>query len=116
MQKNKIESFIISHEKYFPAEKIRIVYDILMKLNDENEMILYSMEYKDPTNVLLVSVLAGRWGIDRFLIGDIPLGILKLFTFGGCGVWSVIDMCIIRDKVKELNFEKFQESVAVLVR
>ena len=46
MQKNKIESFIISHKKYFPAEKIRVLYDILEKLDDKNEMMLYSMEYK----------------------------------------------------------------------
>lgn len=114
MQKNKIESFIISHKKYFPAEKIRVLYDILEKLDDKNKMMLYSMEYKDPTNILLVSVLAGRWGVDRFLIGDIPLGILKLLTFGGCGIWSIIDMCTILDKVKEFNFENFQKSVAVL--
>ena len=46
---------------------------------------------KDPTTSLIVSLLAGSLGVDRFLIGDIGLGIAKLLTCGGFGIWIIID-------------------------
>ncbi|MBN1335154.1 MAG: TM2 domain-containing protein [Deltaproteobacteria bacterium] len=44
---------------------------------------------------LLLSWLLGYLGIDRFYLGYTGLGILKLITFGGCGVWYVIDLILI---------------------
>ena len=44
---------------------------------------------------LLLSIFVGGLGIDRFYMGYIGLGILKLVTFGGCGIWSLIDIILI---------------------
>lgn len=41
----------------------------------------------------------GYLGVDRFVRGQVGLGILKLITFGGCGVWSLIDWIICLTKV-----------------
>jgi len=49
----------------------------------------------EGSHVLLVSLLAGYWGVDRFLLGQIGLGVLKLVTCGGCGVWWVVDVVLI---------------------
>jgi hypothetical protein len=44
---------------------------------------------------LLISFLLGWFGIDRFYLGYTGLGVLKLITFGFCGIWYVIDLILI---------------------
>lgn len=44
---------------------------------------------------MLFSVFLGWLGIDRFYLGYIGTGILKLVTLGGIGVWWVIDLILI---------------------
>ena len=44
---------------------------------------------------VLLSVLVGGLGVDRFYLGYIGLGILTLITLGGCGVWTIIDVILI---------------------
>lgn len=44
---------------------------------------------------LLLSIFLGGLGIDRFYLGYTGLGIVKLLTLGGCGIWSLIDIVLI---------------------
>lgn len=50
---------------------------------------------KDWMVALILSLFLGGLGIDRFYLGYTGLGILKLITCGGCGVWSIIDLIMI---------------------
>lgn len=54
-------------------------------------------EYSDKSFLVavLLSILVGGLGIDRFYLGYVGLGILKLITLGGCGVWTIIDVILI---------------------
>ena len=54
-------------------------------------------EYSDVawTTLLILSVLLGGLGVDRFFSGHIGLGVLKLITVGGCGIWAIIDIIMI---------------------
>ena len=47
---------------------------------------------------LIMSIFFGSLGVDRFIMGHVGLGILKLITFGGFGVWWLIDVILIAMK------------------
>jgi len=50
---------------------------------------------KDQGTAFLLAVLLGYFGADRFYLGYTGLGILKLLTLGGFGIWAVIDVVLI---------------------
>jgi hypothetical protein len=57
---------------------------------------------KDWLAALLLSIFLGQLGIDRFYLGYIGLGVLKLLTGGGCGIWWLIDVILIAtDSLKD---------------
>ncbi len=61
---------------------------------------------KDPTIVLILSIFLGAYGIDRFFLGDIGLGVIKLLTLGGCGIWWFIDLFLVMGNTRQKNTEK----------
>lgn len=58
--------------------------------------------------MLIVSLLGGSLGIDRFMLGDTGLGVGKLLTCGGLGIWTIIDWFMIMGATREKNVEKLQ--------
>ena len=64
----------------------------------------------------LLSWLLGVWGVDRFYLGKIGTGLLKLFTLGGLGVWVLIDLIMVlvgatRDKLGRplVGYDQFKK-------
>ena len=99
--------YMMSNQKYFPPEKVMYIKEKLAAMDESKFSLISTIELKDPTTILLVSIFLGYLGIDRFMIGDTGMGILKLLTAGCCGVLTIIDWFTISKKTKELNFNNF---------
>ena len=95
-----------TYGKYFPQERFADVKTILENMSEDKQAALAMAEFKDPTISLIISLLGGGLGIDRFYIGDTGLGIAKLLTCGGLGIWSIMDWFLILSAVREKNFQK----------
>jgi TM2 domain-containing membrane protein YozV len=50
--------------------------------------------------VLVISIIFGTLGVDRFVMGKVGTGLLKLITCGGLGLWWLVDVILIAGKHK----------------
>ena len=109
MDQHKIDMFIASMGSKFPSDKLLLMRNQLEKVDDNKLMVIQAIEYKDPTTILIVSILIGGLGIDRFMLGQTGMGVGKLLTCGGLGIWSIIDWFSIKNAAKEINYQKFTQ-------
>jgi TM2 domain-containing membrane protein YozV len=59
---------------------------------------------------LLLSIFVGSLGVDRFYMGYVGLGILKLITLGGCGIWWIIDLILIATrKMRDADGQELED-------
>ena len=100
----KVDYFMMTNQKYFATEKAMYVREKLLALPDEQMALVTTVDLKDPTTMLLISLFLGSLGVDRFMLGDTGMGVLKLLTLGVCGVLTIIDWFSIMNKTKEMNF------------
>lgn len=104
MTQDKIDMYIMTNQKYLPAEKIVFIKQKLQEADENKFALVSAVEFKDPTTILLVSIFLGTLGIDRFMLGDTGMGILKLLTAGLCGILTIIDWFSVQKRARELNY------------
>ena len=77
----------------------------------------YSSRRKDPTTLMILTLLGllGIAGVQRFIIGQIGMGILYFFTAGLCFIGTIIDLVNYRKLAFEYNTNEARQ-VANLVR
>jgi TM2 domain-containing membrane protein YozV len=113
MEAQKVDMFLMTNSKYFEGHQVPYIREKLLQMDDSKFIHLQSSNLKDPTTSLIISLLAGGLGIDRFMIGDTGLGVAKLLTCGGFGIWAIVDWFMIMGRTREINFQKIQQMVLI---
>lgn len=110
MDAQKVDMFLMTNAKFFQGHHLNYIRERLLLADDSKWMMLQGLDLKDPTMILIVSIIGGgALGIDRFLIGDTGLGVGKLITCGGLGIWTIVDWFLIMDATRQKNMEKLQQ-------
>jgi len=109
MDAQKVDMFIMSNAKFFESHHVMAIRERLITLDESRWVAVSTIQFKDPTTSLIVSILAGSFGIDRFMIGDTGIGVGKLLTCGGFGIWTIVDWFMIQGATREKNMQKLQQ-------
>jgi TM2 domain-containing membrane protein YozV len=110
MEQKQADSLIMLNSSKLSPEYIETIREQLVNCDYAQAAMLFG-QLHDTTIVLVISVILGEFGIDRFMIGDIGIGIGKLcVTVFTCGVlswvWWLIDLFLITDATRKKNSEK----------
>ncbi len=100
--RKKVDYFIAKNRGYLPDDKIPQIRIALNSL---------SLEELDAVSCINF-ITYGHFGVDRLLIDDSGKFILKLFTLGGLGILWLYDLCTIKGKVREKNYEKLMSIIS----
>ncbi|MBQ9440216.1 MAG: TM2 domain-containing protein [Paludibacteraceae bacterium] len=106
MEQSKIDFFVANNSDKLPSDKMAMITEKMKTMTDDKFALLSNVRFTSPTLVWVVSFFFGYLGIDRFLVGSVGAGVGKLLTFGGFGIWWLIDLFIISGMAKENNFKK----------
>jgi TM2 domain-containing membrane protein YozV len=113
IDKSKVDFFIAANADKFDAASLKAVRETLSGMTDEQFMMIQgSGELRDPTLMLVVSLLLG-W--DRFFLDDIAMGLVKIITCGGFGIWWLIDLFTVIDRTKQYNFRRLMQITSYIL-
>ncbi len=114
MEQQKIDMFVAQNASKFPSFRIPEIKETLAKVDDDKAASVLAVDLQDPTTILILSIVCGGLGVDRFVLGEVGLGILKLLTCGGCYIWWIIDMINAQDRARDYNYKKLSERLMML--
>lgn len=111
MDKQQIDLYLVTNARFFEPTAIPIIKQKLEQAKPDTLMTLQAIELKDPTIILIISLLLGSLGIDRFMLEDTGMGVLKLLTGGCCGILTIIDWFTVMKKARQMNLAKISQVV-----
>ena len=103
MKKESVDQFVMANAGKFPEFTQMQLRQTLEKMSDDKEGILLATSWKDPLTTFLLAFFLGGLGVDRFYLGDTGLGVLKLLTCGGAGIWALIDLFTAHNRARNVN-------------
>ncbi|MDR2868808.1 MAG: TM2 domain-containing protein [Bacteroidales bacterium] len=111
MDSNQLNVWLSINAENFTPEHLVVVKEKLEKLPDDKLFLIQTMPLQKPTTMLIIAILLG-W--ERFWLDDIGLGVLKVITGYGCGIWWLIDIFSAKDRTRNYNFKKFVQMLSFI--
>jgi TM2 domain-containing membrane protein YozV len=90
-------------------QTLKSIRDSLPPDHRDNFDLQYGAREKDPAVSMVLSLTLGTLGVDRFYIGNVVLGILKLITVGAFFIWTIVDWVLIMDATRRANVKTATE-------
>jgi len=106
MEQQKIDMFVGMNVENFTPMDLMTVKQKLEQMDDSKFYLVQGTEFQKPSIILIIAILLG-W--ERFFLDDVGLGILKVITGCGCGIWWLVDIFTAKDRAKKYNFKKFTQ-------
>ena len=109
MDQLKVDIFIMSNGERLPEEHLPQVRKMMLEQDDAVWHDICGISFYHPVTALLFSILLGILGADRFYIRCTVMGVVKLLTLGGLGIWVILDWFLISQAAKEQNYRLLQK-------
>lgn len=93
---------------YIPEENLSMVVEALKNMPEDKLTTINMIAFKKPSVTAILACILGYWGMDRFYLGQVGLGIVKLITCGGLLIWSLIDFLRFDSNCKKANYQTLQ--------
>ena len=103
MEKAKVDQFLMVNADKFPDFAQMQIREKLETMDESRESMLMATSWKSAMATFLFAFLLGEFGADRFYLGETGLGVLKLLTCGGAGIWALIDLFTAFGRAKTYN-------------
>lgn len=110
----KVKQFLAQNMKKLPMSHVEEIRSRLLALNEEQFETVRWIAFKDTGMMLIISILVGGLGVDRFILGDMVNGALKLLLTLCCGIgiiWWLIDIFYISDRTLEYNYNLLMDTL-----
>lgn len=89
---SRTDAFLLRNCDKFHGDQILAVRSAINSLPEERQVQAELVSLRSPQLVMVMAWFFGMFGVDRFMNGQIGLGILKIITLGGVGFWLLIDI------------------------
>ena len=110
IDKSKVDFFIATNANKFDPASLMAVRDTISQMNDDQFLMLQAANFRDPTLILILAIFTG-W--ERLFIDDVGLGVLKILTCYGLGIWWLVDMFTAIDRAQRYNYNRFMHLVSL---
>ncbi|MDR2424066.1 MAG: TM2 domain-containing protein [Prevotellaceae bacterium] len=109
MDNQQVNFWLAVNAENFAPEMLPVVKKTLEQIDDSQLMYLQNASFQKPSTIFLIAIFLG-W--ERFFMDDIALGVIKVLTCFGCGIWWLIDIISAKKRAQKFNFKQFQKFTA----
>ncbi|MBQ3723801.1 MAG: TM2 domain-containing protein [Bacteroidales bacterium] len=108
MKPELVQAFLLKNGECFEMRVLQDIQNKLSEIDDSKSALMMGLSLQKPTVILIITIVLG-W--ERFFLDDIGMGIVKIVTCYGCGIWWLVDIFTAQRRTYEYNYNKFNETL-----